>query len=410
MHHHDSSSRMTSPVRELTCSENDSVASDRTTSDTTLFSSNVFYTPLSESSCTTISGCEPPYERLCSSVSFSQLSQYSTGEVHNNEYSNICESFPKGRHSYQEGMRPCSGVDTRFDLETLSHQPTEIGSTKPSSDLTKTQSRFVSKSWESAATTSSMKKKLCDEKSFHLPRECLQGCYENVHGTKKIKKSRSLNIPILPADASEWKKNYIKRENSVSEVPRPLSAFGPDSGDEIFRKFDSNKSHRLSLNLSVNESPYELIAVKSDRISPSRVGNEVTTFKGEKSICETGYEEIEPSIFRTKSPVLFETGKGMQDDGYEEVSPGDFQNFGLGVSNSGIRSSYEEMRVPEICPEVKESTSPSEFSENFGEFMIENNLYEPFTPDKFHLDVTPKPCSETVDSASTLDTPQYQVS
>lgn len=337
--HHRETSQISSPMTDTAYSENETGC---TMSDNTITNINVPYTPLSECSGTTSSNFEFSYQRLSSSMSSSQLPRSSTESMKTNDGKKY-ENVPRNRFSYHGELRTDAvPIRNRLSLQTLT--PGVEGDHH----------------FDSIRSTVHKDLKPMD-KSYRKSDPGDRKIYENsCDYYSKEAFSDKTNGTLHEVDECRGDDNH------KYEIVQKMKLVLNDK-----EMFSDSKSPE-----SGSESPYELVTMVGNRMTPVSVNNMVASNKN--NVVDTNYEEIEPVC----STRCFNNIDHLDDDNYEKMSSSvcsenEIYNFGGSIIDKG-KSNYEDISIlGDDRASMRDLSSDNESLESStDEAMIENNLYE----------------------------------
>lgn len=401
--HHRESSQLSSPMNDTQCSDNDTIMSACTMSDSTLANASIAYTPLSDYSGTsnTSSIREPSYQRLISSMSSSQLPRSSTESVRNYEFRRY-ENVPRNRFSYHGDLRPGGSpavAGNRLSLQMLTSASPDGFERRAASAIISPTVNGDAKKWKcdiALAPVSSplMARQFTNGLSHRPAKSTENSCSEaSPNAAERLQctsspPNHSLNASVSESDSAESAVN-----SEYENVPK-LELILNDK--EMFS--DNEK----------NESPYELVTMVGNRMTsvPCEGALFATAVTPAKCGSESNYEEIE-TMNDEELRVNDRT-----DGNYEEMSAvytdNDIYNFG-GSSVDGCEerkaTAYEDVFVLDASDVKDVSSSNESLASSADEAMIENNLYESLVTEDSSPDPGSNRSSKIVDSGAATSAP-----
>lgn len=397
-------------------SENDTILSGNTMSDSVTTSNTIAYTPLSEYSYSTSSNYEASYQPLSSSISSSHLPKSSTESIRNCE-SKTYENVSRNRLSYPGEHRTSIPIRNRFSLQTLNSLPLS----DCNSDYIKSHS--ISEKKQSDDMLRSLQKTDIGSSEVLPKEEVLNKCDvfgENISTKLECDNTRNneknlngLNSSMLSNERTCWNPNNYENCNFSYSPCSDSTASEQNSGYEKVQKLELilndkdmfSESQKL-VDSPASESPYELVAVVDKRMtSVSTDDNEAfLEIKRDLSPLDSTYEEVRPISPNVRRPLntLVTTIYASR---YEIC------NFDNGSEmDCEKKPNYEEVSLLDDISDLRALSSSSESLESsMDEAMIENNFYESLLAEDSSPDPGSNRSSKIADNETTYKSDQNEV-
>lgn len=395
-------------------SENDTILSGNTMSDSVTTSNTIAYTPLSEYSYSTSSNYEASYQPLSSSISSSHLPKSSTESIRNCE-SKTYENVSRNRLSYPGEHRTSIPIRNRFSLQTLNSLPLSDCNSdyiKSHSTSEKKQSDDPSLQKTHIGSSEVLPKEevfnKCDvyEENISTKLEC-----DNKHNNEK--NLNCLNSSILSNEESCWNHNNYENCNFSYSPSSDSTASEQNSGYEKVQKLELilndkdmfSESQKL-VDSPASESPYELVAVVDNRMTSVSTGDNKAFLENKRDLSplDSAYEEVRPISPNLRRPLntLVTTIYASR---YEIC------NFENGSEmECEKKPNYEEISLLDDISDLRALSSSSESLESsMDEAMIENNFYESLLAEDSSPDTGSNQSSKIADNETTYKSDRNEV-